>query len=325
MTCIWRKAFSIAATLVLLTAAFAATAFAEGSAYPQRKITFVVGFAPGGGIDTFARVVAQELGEQFGYQIVIENRPGSASNIAAQVVASAPPDGYTFLVTGNSFAINQTMSKDLTYSVNQLRPVAFPARDSHALAVNADSKAHSLAEFIAMAKGKPISAAVGGSSSHIVADYVLKVTAKLQETSVPFQSGLPAMNALLGHQVDILAGPVSEVFAQLKGGKVRALAVSGPRRALALPDVPTLTQSGFSGLEIAGWIGLLAPAKTPTEDCAKLNTAINTLVDKPSFNARLRNLGYEPATLPLSDADAFLSDSITTWRRMILATGLAPE
>jgi tripartite-type tricarboxylate transporter receptor subunit TctC len=321
---VWRKPFSIAA-LILLTTAFAATAFAQGSDYPQRKITFVVGFAPGGGIDTFARVVAQELGEQFGYQIVIENRPGSASNIAAQVVASAPPDGYTFLVTGNSFAINQTMSKDLTYSVNQLRPVAFPARDSHALAVNADSNAHSLAAFVVMAKGKPISAAVGGSSSHIVADYVLKVTAKLQETSVPFQSGLPAMNALLGHQVDILAGPVSEVFAQLKGGKVRALAVSGPRRALALPDVPTLTQSGFPGLEIAGWIGLLAPAKTPIEVCAKLNAAINTLVDKPSFNARLRNLGYEPATLALSDADAFLSDSIATWRRMILATGLAPE
>ena len=320
-----RKLLSVTAAFVVLTAAFTAAAFAQTSDYPLRKITFVVGFAPGGGIDTFARVVAQELGEQFGYQIVIENRPGSASNIAAQVVASAAPDGYTFLVTGNSFAINQTMSKDLTYKVNELRPVAFPARDSHALAVNADSNAHSLADFIAMAKGKPISAAVGGSSSHIVADYVLKVTAKLQETSVPFQSGLPAMNALLGHQVDVLAGPVSEVFAQLKAGKVRALAVSGPQRALALPEVPTLTQSGFPGLEIAGWIGLLAPAKTPNAVCAKLNTAINTLVDKPSFNARLRNLGYEPATLALADADGFLSDSIATWRRMIFATGLAPE
>lgn len=322
MSGVWRKVFLIAAAFVLLPIAALTTATAQD--YPQRKITFVVGFAPGGGIDTFARVLAQELGEQFGYQIVIENRPGSASNIAAQVVATAPPDGYTFLVTGNSFAINQTMSKDLTYSVAQLRAVAFPARDSHALAVNADSNAHSLGAFIAMTKGKPISAAVGGSSSHIVADYVLKVTAKLQETSVPFQSGLPAMNALLGHQVDILAGPVSEVFAQLKAGKVRALAVSGPRRALALPDVPTLTESGFPGLEIAGWIGLLAPAKTPTAVCAKLNTAINTLVDKPSFNARLRNLGYEPATLALSDGDAFLNDSIATWRRMILATGLAP-
>lgn len=308
---------------MLLIAGISAAAVAQS--YPTRKITFVVGFAPGGGIDTFARILAQELAEQYGYQIVIENRPGSASNIAAQIVATAPPDGYTFLVTGNSFAINQTMSKDLTYSVDQLRPVAFPARDSHALAVNADSPAHSLAEFIAMAKGKPISAAVGGSSSHIVADYVLKVKAGLREASVPFQSGQPAMNALLGHQVDILAGPVSEVFAQLKAGRVRALAVSGPRRALALPDVPTLAESGFPGLEIAGWIGLLAPAKTPTEVCAKLNTAINALIDKPSFNARLRNLGYEPATLALGNADGFLHDSIVTWRQMILATGLGSD
>lgn len=320
-----RRGLAVAAAFALLTAVFARLATAQTSAYPQRKITFIVGFAPGGGIDVFARILAQELGGQFGYQIVVENRPGSASNIAAQIVATSPPDGYTFLVTGNSIAINQTMSKDLTYSMDQLRPVAFPARDSHALAVNADSKAHSLAEFIALAKDKPVSAAVGGSSSHIVADYVLKVKANLQAASVPFQSGQPAMNALLGHQVDILAGPVSEVFAQLKAGRVRALAVSGPQRALALPGVPTLTQSGFPGLEISGWIGLLAPAETPTDICAQLNAAINTLVDKPSFNARLRNLGYEPATIALKDTNAFLSDSIATWRRMIVATGLAPK
>jgi tripartite-type tricarboxylate transporter receptor subunit TctC len=325
MVSVVRNGLAIAAAFaVLAIVAFPADALAQSSGYPQRKITFIVGFAPGGGIDVFARILAQELGGQFGYQIVVENRPGSASNIAAQIVATAPPDGYTFLVTGNSFAINQTMSKDLTYSVAQLRPVAFPARDSHALAVSADSKAHSLSEFITLAKDKPVSAAVGGSSSHIVADYVLKVKAKLQATSVPFQSGQPAMNALLGHQVDILAGPVSEVFAQLKAGRVRALAVSGPQRALALPDVPTLTQSGFPGLEISGWIGLLAPAKTPTGICAKLNAAINTLVGKPSFNSRLRNLGYEPATLALKGADAFLTNSITTWREMIVETGLAP-
>jgi tripartite-type tricarboxylate transporter receptor subunit TctC len=322
----WRKWLATGVVFaVLAIAAFPSGAVAQSSGYPQRKITFIVGFAAGGGIDVFARILAQELGSQFGYQIVVENRPGSASNIAAQIVATSSPDGYTFLVTGNSIAINQTMSKYLTYSMSQLRAVAFPARDSHALAINADSNAHSLAEFIAMAKGKPVSAAVGGSSSHIVADYVLKVKAGLQEASVPFQSGQPAMNALLGHQVDILAGPVSEVFAQLKAGRVRALAVSGPRRALALPDVPTLTQSGFPGLEISGWIGLLAPAKTPTEVCLKLNTAINTLVNKPGFNARLRNLGYEPATMALKDTDAFLARSIATWRQMIVATGLAPQ
>ena len=318
------RCISLVALAALATAPVA-PALAQASDYPNRKITFIVGFAPGGGIDVFARSVAQELSQQFGYQIVVENRPGAASNIAAKIVATAPPDGYTLLATGNSFAINQTLSKDLTYATDDLRAVAFPARDSHALAVNADSSAHTLADFIAMAKDKPISAAVGGSSSHIVADYALKVAAKLQVTSVPFQSGLPAINALLGHQVDILAGPVSEVFAQLSGGRVRALAVSGPKRALALPDVPTLAEAGFPAATIAGWIGILAPAQTPPEVCAKINGAINAIVDKPSFYERLRALGYEPSTMAFADTGPFLNDSIEAWRHMIVATGLANE
>jgi tripartite-type tricarboxylate transporter receptor subunit TctC len=149
--------------------------------------------------------------------------------------------------------------------------------------------------------------------------------AKTQATSVPFQSGLPAMNALLGHHVDILAGPVAEVVTQAKQGSVRALAVTGPKRAMALPDVPTLTESGFPGLEINGWVGLLAPANTPTDICVKLNSAINSLVEKPSFNERLRFLGYEPNVIALEASQVFLKNSIETWRRMILATGLSAE
>jgi len=327
MAIILRKALAISgiALMAALLAAIHEPALAQTSDYPSRKITFIVGFAPGGGIDVFARSVAQALSEQFGYQIVVENRPGAASNIAAKIVASAPPDGYTLLVTGNSFAINQTLSKDLTYSVDELRAVAIPARDNQTLTVNADSSARTLADFLAMAKEKPVSAGVGGSASHIVADYVLKVIAKTQATSVPFQSGAPAMTALLGHHVDILAGPVVEIVAQVKQGSVRALAVTGPKRSPALPDVPTLAESGFPGLEITGWLGMLAPAKTPTEVCRKLNTAINSLLDRPSFNERLRSLGYEPNTIAFADSQAFLENSIDTWRRMILATGLSAE
>ncbi len=322
-----RNSFAIAGLALLATsvAARCEPALAQTSDYPSRKITFIVGFAPGGGIDVFARSVAQALSEQFGYQMVVENRPGAASNIAAKIVASAAPDGYTLLVTGNSFAINQTLSKDLTYSVDELRAVAFPVRESQALTVNADSGARTLADFVAMAKQKPVSTAVGGSSAHIVADYVLKVIAKTQATSIPFQSGAPALNALIGHYVDILAGPVSEITAQVNQGSVRALAVTGPQRSLALPDVPTLTESGFPGLEITGWLGMLAPAKTPTEICQKLNAAINAVVDSPSVNARLRSLGYEPGTIALADASVFLNKSIDSWRHMILATGLSAE
>src|SRR5438874_1576477 len=151
---------------------------AQISDYPNRKITFVVGFAPGGGIDTIARVIGQGLTDQFGYQIVIENRPGAASNIAARAVASAPADGYTLLVTGNSLAINQTFYKNPGYTIDELAPIAFVARDSMALAVNANHPARTLAEFVALAKDKSFTFGFGGSSARIGSEYVFNVLLK---------------------------------------------------------------------------------------------------------------------------------------------------
>src|SRR4051794_7297057 len=163
--------------LIAFAAALVATVIGAARAqdYPNRKITFIVGFAPGGGIDTFARVLAQGLTEQVGYQIVIENRPGAASNIAARAVANAPPDGYTVLVTGNSLAINQTYYKNAGYSISELAPIAFSARDSMAIAVRAESSARTLGEFVAAAKKTPISFGFGGSSARIASEYVFKV------------------------------------------------------------------------------------------------------------------------------------------------------
>jgi len=142
---------------------------------------------------------------------------------------------------------------------------------------------------------------------------------------VPFQSGVPAMNALLGHHVDIIAGPVAEIYPQAQQGNMRALAVTGGKRALAFPDVPTLSEAGFPGIEFHGWIGLLAPAKTPPEIRAKLNAAVNAVVARPAVDRRLRGLGYEPHSIALADAPAFLRNSIETWSRMIQATGIVGE
>jgi tripartite-type tricarboxylate transporter receptor subunit TctC len=320
------RCLTIAGTsALLLIQLLQGAADAQVSDYPKGRITFIVGFAPGGGIDTMARVVAQELTEQFGYQIVIENRPGAASNIAAKAVASAAPDGYTFLFTGNSFAINQTLYKNANYSTDELTPVAFAAVDSQSLAVNADNPARTLAEFLAASKRKPFTFGFGGSSARIAAEYVFKILAKADATAVPFQSGVPAMNALLGHHVDIIAGPVAEIFLQAQQGNMRALAVTGAKRAQAFPDVPTLSEAGFLGIEFNGWIGLLAPAKTPPEVRAKLNAAVNAVVARPAVDKRLRGLGYEPHSVGLADAPAFLRNSIETWGRMIQATGITAE
>ena len=314
-----------AAALTLVSFRCAEPVFAQAPDYPNGKITFIVGFAPGGGIDTFARVVAQGLGEQFGYSIVIENRPGAASNIAAKAVAVAPPDGHTLLFTGNSYAINQTFYKNPGYATADLRPVAFVAIDSQGLAVTAANPARSLPEFLQAGKAKPFTFGYGGSSARIVAEYVFTVLAKANATGVPFQSGAPALNALLGGHVDILTAPVAEVHPQVEQGAVRVLAVTGPRRAGALPNVATLDELGLAGLGINGWIGILAPAKTPAEICARLNAVVNQITAKPEVDKRLRSLGYEPYVGAFADAPAFLKRQIDTWGDLIRATGIAAE
>ena len=316
---------ALAASVVLAEILAVAPARAQPTNYPSRTITFVVGFAPGGGIDTFARVVAQELTEQAGVTVVIENRAGAASNIAAKTVAAAPPDGYTLLFTGNSYAINQTFYKNPGYATGDLRAVVFVAIDSMAFAVNAADPARSLAEFLQAGRTVPFNFGFGGSSARIGGEYVFNVLGKTKATGVPFQSGAPALNALLGKHVDILTAPVAEVFPQIEQGAVRALAVTGPRRVAALPDTPNLDELGLPGLGINGWVGILAPAKTPPEICAKLNAVVNRIVAKPNVDKRLRLLGYEPYIGSFPDAAGFLKTQIDTWGNLIRATGIATD
>ena len=297
---------------------------AQGTDYPARTITFIVGFAPGGGIDTFARVVAQELNEQ-GFPVVIENRAGAASNIAAKAAAGAAPDGYTLLFTGNSYAINQTLYRNPGYATADLRPVAFVAIDSMALAVSAANPARSLDEFLQAGKTARFTYGFGGSSARIGAEYVFKVMAKANATGVPFQSGAPALNALLGKHVDILTAPVAEVHPQIDQGAVRALAVTGPQRASSLPTCRRWTSSACRASASMAGSGFSAPARTAAEILVKLNGAVNRIVAKPGVDKRLRGLGYEPYVGAFADAGDFLKRQIDNWGRLIHATGITVE
>jgi tripartite-type tricarboxylate transporter receptor subunit TctC len=270
-------------------------------------------------------VVAQALGDRFGWQIIVENRPGAASNIAARLVSTATPDGYTLLATGNSYAINQTLYRTPGYATEDIVPVAIVALDSQSLAVNADNPARTLKDFLAAAETKPFTYGYGGSSARIAAEYMFRVLAKANGTGVPFQSGAPALNALLGRHVDIIMAPVAEAHPQIEQGAVRALAVTGPRRAAALANVPTLDELGMPGLGINGWIGILAPARTPEDICAKLNATVNGIVAKPGVDKRLRGLGYEPYAGTLADAGGFLKRQIDTWGGLIRATGITAD
>jgi tripartite-type tricarboxylate transporter receptor subunit TctC len=312
------------ALLIALALASAPTAV-RAQTWPDRRITFLVGFAPGGGIDTFARVIAQALSDRYGWQIVVENRPGAASNIAAKLVSGATPDGYTLLATGNSYAINQTLYRNPGYATEDIVPVAIVALDQQSLAVTADNPARTLKDFLAASQAKPFTFGYGGSSARIAAEFIFRVSAKSSGTGVPFQSGAPALSALLGHHVDINVGPVAEVTPQIRQGAVRALAVTGPRRAEALPDVPTLEELGFTGIAINGFIALLAPAKLPPEIGEKLNAAVNAVIADPNVEQRLRTLGYEPYRGSYADATGFLRKQIDTWGNLIRATGITFE
>ncbi len=222
-------------------------------------------------------------------------------------------------------AINQTFYKNLNYSIDDLKAVAIVAIDSHGFAVNAGQPYRTLDGFLDAFRGKSFTFSYGGSSAHIIAEYVFKVLAKTQAVGVPFQSGLPAINALLGNHVDIVAGPVAEIYPQVQQGAMRALAVTGPRRAQAFPQVPTLAEIGFPGLEINGWVGLLAPAKTAPDVSAKINADVNAVVARPDIDKRLRETGYEPSAFALTDTAAVLKTSIEKWRGMIEATGVTAE
>jgi tripartite-type tricarboxylate transporter receptor subunit TctC len=315
----------LAAGALALSLVLPSEAGAQAADYPNRKITFMVGFAPGGGIDTFARVLAQGLTEQFNYPIVIENRPGAASNIAARAVANAAPDGYTFLVTGNSLAINQTYYKNPGYSISELAPIAFSARDSMAIAVAAGHPARSLNEFMAEAKRKAISFGFGGSSARIASEYVFKVLGKLPATAVPYQSGAPALNALLGGHVDIVTGPIVEIFPQVQQGKLRALAVTGPKRARVLPDVPTLREAGFADFPGNPWAGLMAPPGTPAPVVDKINATVNDILRSPEAQASLAKLNVLLRPGTPAEFAAFVAKQTPLWTEMVKQSGATAQ
>jgi tripartite-type tricarboxylate transporter receptor subunit TctC len=299
--------------------AFGAPARAQGSPV-AKPITFMVAFAAGGSIDTIARIVAQELSTRWQAQVTVENRAGAGGNLAARAVAAAPADGSTVLVTGTSVVINQVLYKTPGYSLDALTAIALPVIDATAITVNAANPAKTLGEFLA--RSNTFNFGAGGSSARIVGEYLFKVAAKTNATFVPFQGGAQAVNALLGGHIDVMSGPVSEVAAQAKENRIRVLAVSGSKRAAILPDVPTLRESGFEGLDLVGDIGLFVPAKTPKDTAHRYNQAINDILQDARIQQRLEAIGYETNRRSLPELSEQLARSRARWSEMIQSAGI---
>jgi tripartite-type tricarboxylate transporter receptor subunit TctC len=287
----------IKATVVALGLCALATAGnVNAQSYPDRPIKLVVGFSPGGGSDTTARILATSLGAKLGQTVVVENRPGANTIIATQYVASQPADGYTLLYTSASFAINPALQK-LTYSNSDFTPVALADTIPLVLVTNADTPVRSVGELVDLAKkqpGKLSYASFGiGSAAHLASEQLLAMT-KTEMIHVPYKGSAPALADVMGGQVTMMMPGLGSAASLVKGGKIRALAVSGSKRATAMPDVPTIAEAGEPGFDVQTWEAVLVPAGTPATVVAKLNTALREILAQPAIRDQLIQMGVEP-------------------------------
>ena len=315
----FRVAMTAAALLVLAAPAHAA------DPYPASKITMVVAFAPGGVADTVARFIAQGLSERLRQNVVVENRGGAGGNIAAVAVAHAAPDGYTLLVTTTAIAINETLRETKQFAATDLTTVAIAASSPEALVTSPSNPANSLADLIKTAQATPINfgSAGVGSGSHIEAEYFFKILAHISATHIPFQGGAPAMNAVLGNQIDVWATTLGGgAAAQIAAGKLKGLAIAGDSRASVVPNVPTFAEQGFPNYVAASWVGVFAPAKTDPKIVATLNEAINDTIKSPDISGKLIAIGFDPMTGTPAQADAMFKAEVAKWGKMVSALGI---
>ena len=318
-----RTAARMLAAAALLT--FCA-AQAQAQTYPANRITMIVGFAPGGLADTLARLVAQGLTDRLHQTVVVENRAGAGGNIAAGLVARAAPDGYTLLATTTALAINETLHQNNPFSRTDLAAVAIPASSPEALATSPSNPANNLAEFIKGMHGRTINfgSAGVGTGSHIEAAYFFQVLAKVPAQHIPFQGGAPAISAVLGNQIDLLAATLGgPTAAQIASGKLKGLGIAADKRAAVVPNVPTYAEQGFPNFTAASWAGFFAPAKTDPKILAALNSAINDTIKTPAVQKKLVDLGFDPIVSSQQEADALFRSEIDKWGKMVKTLGLS--
>ena len=306
-----------------LLAALAPGAVAQS--YPSKAIRMVVPFPPGGGTDLLARPIAQELSERMGQSVIVDNRGGGNGMIGADIVAKSSADGYTVMMaTSAEVALNVAVYSKMTYDPERaFAPVTEVAVSPLILVVPLALPARNVAEFIALAKQRPgqMSYASGGAGGpHNVAGEWMKLLAKIDLIHVPYRGGGPLLTDLMGGHVDSAVAALPVVVAQVKAGRLRALAVTSAQRSPALPDVPTLSESGLSGLDVSQWWGVLVPAGTPRSIVAKLHDQVVDIIKLPNVVARMGELGAEPVGSSPEQFRAFMHAEIAKYRKIVKLT-----
>jgi tripartite-type tricarboxylate transporter receptor subunit TctC len=306
---------------------FGQPCFARAQAYPHKPVRVIVAFAAGGFADTVARQIGQKLSDRLGQQFVIDNRGGAGGNIAARIAAEANTDGYTLLVHTAASSINATLYPNPGFDLlKDLAPVANTVSAPGLFVVLSSHPASNLQDLIRMSKGKRLNYATAGvgTSSHIAADYLLRVLAKLDAVHVPFKGGGPAVVAVLGNQVELLYGSGS-AWQLIKQGRMKVLGVSSLKRTESLPDVPTVTEAGFPGFEERSWVGFFAPARTPAAIVALLNREINQALALPDVKANFIDRGMDLHPGSVADFAQHVRAEVAMWAKIVRTTGVKVE
>jgi tripartite-type tricarboxylate transporter receptor subunit TctC len=312
---------AVASSAFLLAFAFLPSAGVYAAEYPTGPITMIVPFAPGGSVDTVARIVTNEVSKEIGQSIIVLNRSGAAGNVGYEAVARAEPDGSTLLMASSPLAVNVSLYHRLGYDpIKDFAPISLVALQPNLLVVNPELPVKTLAELIAYAKANPGKLNFGssgpGSSQHLAGE-LFKRRAGVDIVHVPYRGGGPAMVDLVAGRLQMMFETIPSSLPYAQSGRLRAIAITVDERSKLLPDVPTVNEAGLPGFVSRGWIGVAAPAKTPKPIVDKLNAAIRKALETPSVADRLTELGLQVKSTSPSDFATFIGQEINDYRNII--------
>jgi tripartite-type tricarboxylate transporter receptor subunit TctC len=306
----------------------AVTRVATAQAYPARPLRWIIGFPPGGATDLVVRIMGRWLSERLGQPIIIENKPGASTNLAAQAVVNSPPDGYTLLLVLTTNAINATVYETLPFNfLRDIAPVSGLAVLPLVMEVNPSVPATTVAEFIAYAKTNPgrinMASFGTGTISHLAIE-LFKVMTGVSLVHVPYRGGAPMVTDLLGGQTQAAVDALPNSLPHIQSGALRALALTTTRRSAALPDVPTVGET-VPGYEVSTWSGVGVPTGTPSEIIEKLNREINAGLADPSIKARFAEVGATPLFFTPAEFGALVAAETERWAKVVKFSGVKPE
>ena len=302
---------------------------ANAQQYPNKPIRLVVGFAAGGPSDVAARTIAQKLAEKWGQQVIVDIRPGAGGNIATEIVAKSPADGYTLLEPAFAHAVNPFLYSKLPFdAVKDFSSILLFASIANVLVVHPSIPVNSVKELIAFAKTRPNQLTLGssgnGTASHLAGE-LLSLMGGIKLTHVPYKGLAPAHTEIMGGQLSMLFDGIVTGMPAVRAGRLRALAVTTVKRWQGTPDIPTMAEAGLAGFEVNSWYGLLAPAGTPREIIQRLNSEVGRALREPDARERLYSIGAEPMNGTPEEFTAYINAEMAKWSKVVKNAGLRAE